>query len=312
MKRSPWSLFFLALLAGIPVSSYAQKPAPAKAAADPFAEPADPFSEDGASTVRQALVRFEVFSMPTPAARKVLRQFPKQEDLYAWLGTEWEKEKTEVKLERLSLLKIRSGQRAKLEEIDEMPFPTEFDPPQIPQSVGLGTNSLQAGPSAPEGAPPVIPVPPKKPSPPVPAAPAVPSAPANGSPPATVAPGSVPDTHLFSPWPYNTATPTSFSFRNTGWTDEIELTMEEDGKTADLNVVKEFIKFTGMSPVVPSGEISQAGFETQRCSSRLITAPGKPALAGTMSPPVNTGGPNSNTADRTWLLFITVNATRLP
>jgi hypothetical protein len=31
-----------------------------------------------------------------------------------------------------------------------------------------------------------------------------------------------------------------------------------------------------------------------------------------MSPPVNTGGPNSNTADRTWLLFITVNATRLP
>jgi hypothetical protein len=125
-----------------------------------------------------------------------------------------------------------------------------------------------------------------------------------------ISPGAVPASRQFSPWPYTTTTPSSFAYRNTGWSHEVELTFGEDGKTVDLNVAPEFVKFTGMVSVDKSGESYQPGFETGKLTCQIITLEGKPTLVGTISPPTNTGAPNGNNADRTWLLFLTVNRAR--
>ena len=87
---------------------------------------------------KEGLVRMEVFTLSREDARTATRKLPKQADLYAWLGAELEKENPAVKLERLMVLRVRGGQRSKVQEIDEYPFPTEFDPPKIPQSIGIG------------------------------------------------------------------------------------------------------------------------------------------------------------------------------
>lgn len=250
--------------------------------------------EEADNGLREGLVRIEYFSLPTSAARKVIRDFPKQADLYHWLGAELEKEKTEVKLERLSALKVRSGQRAKLEEIEEVPYPTEFEPPQTEESKT----------PAPSPAPPAAPTPAPTPVP----------GPAKGAQGAPGYPGPAaadPNNSVQPAGDINkTATPSAFTFRNTGWTFEMELTIRDDGKTVDLNLAPEHVKFTGMLPQTAKGDSYQPGFESGKLTCQILTVAGRPTLAGTLSPPVNTGAPDGNTADRTWFLFLTVNRTR--
>ncbi len=89
------------------------------------------------SLPKEGLVRLEVFTLSREEGRTATRKFPKQADLYAWLGAELEKEKPPVKLERLMLLRVRGGLKSKLEEIDEYPVPEKIDPPQIPQTAGM-------------------------------------------------------------------------------------------------------------------------------------------------------------------------------
>ena len=338
MKRRSVPLFFSALLASLPPVQ-AQQPAPG---VDPVSAPRpavpaanDPFVKGNAtpsadlpeqdSGVKEGLIRIEYFSLSPTTARKVMRQFPKQDDLYAWLGAQLENENGEVKLERLSLLKVRGGQRSKLEEIDEYPYPTEFDPPQIPQTFGMGMNVESTPIHVTSPAPPPAPMPPAKPVPgvpgpnpvPVPAPVPMPPPGAKGEAgaagpagsPAVQAPGSVP-TRLFSPWPYTSTTPSSFAFRNTGWTHEIEMTFGEDGSTMDLNIAPEMVKLTGLNVINQAGDIVQPGFETSKMSCQILTRTGKPTLAGTMSRAVNSGAPNGNNIDRTWFLFLTVNRSR--
>ena len=88
-------------------------------------------------TVPQALVHLEVFSLPPLIARKSLIAHPKDSDLYAWIETELTKPGSAVKLERHSITIVRGGQKAKTEGINEIPHPTEFDPPTVPQNVSL-------------------------------------------------------------------------------------------------------------------------------------------------------------------------------
>ncbi|HEX2747295.1 MAG TPA: hypothetical protein VHM91_04780, partial [Verrucomicrobiales bacterium] len=284
MKRRSVPLFFSALLACSPPVQ-AQQPArgadpssaapPAPAANDPFIKgnsaPAGDAQEQD-SGVKEGLIRIEYFSMPPATARKVLRQFPKQDDLYAWLGTQLENENGEVKLERLCLLKVRGGQRSKLEEIDEYPYPTEFDPPQIPQTFGMGINvdpapihvTSPAPPPAPKPAPPnpapnsspvPAPAPTPTPMPPQGAKGEAGSAGPAGAP-AILAPGAVP-ARVFPPWPYTSTTPSSFAFRNTGWSHEIEMTFGDDGSTVDLNIAPEVVRLTGLDVINQAGDIVQ-------------------------------------------------------
>ncbi len=98
--------------------------------------------------VRQGRVHLEVFSLPPFTARKALIAHPKEADLYAWLDAELAMPDPIVKLERHSITIVRGGQKAKTEAIDEIPHPTEFEAPKIPQSIGL---PVAATPTAPNG-----------------------------------------------------------------------------------------------------------------------------------------------------------------
>ncbi len=259
------------------------------------------------SLPKEGLVRMEVFTLSREDARTATRKFPKQADLYAWLGAELEKDKPTVKLERLMVLRVRGGQKSKVQEIDEYPFPTEFDPPKIPQSIGIGqpvpaTTTVTVTPPAP---PPVLPTP---------------SAPAGAKgglgpagTPAAALPrpaGSSPSDSVFSPWPYTATTPHSFQFKETGWTVEIELTMSDDGETVDLNIAPEFIRLCGLESQSPSGEVVQPVFETSRIATQILTKIGQATLAGTFSPPVDAGVAGGNVETVTRLLFLTVTEPR--
>ena len=252
---------------------------------------------------KEGLVRMEVFTLSREDARTATRKFPKQADLYAWLGAELEQEKPTVKLERLMVLRVRGGQKSKVQEIDEYPFPTEFDPPKISQSIGIGqpapaTTTVTLTPPAP---------------PPVPPTPSAPAGAKGGlGPPGTPAAplprpaGSSPAGSIFSPWPYTTTTPHTFQFKDTGWTVEIELTMSDDGETVDLNIAPEFIRLCGLENQNPSGEVVQPVFETSRIATQILTKIGQPMLAGTFSPPVDAGATGGNLEKITRLLFLTV------
>ena len=91
----------------------------------------------GLGIIQEGLVHLEAFSLPPLAARKALIAHPKEAALYAWLDAEMEKKDSGVRLERHSVTRVRGGQRSKTEGIAEYPFPTEFEPAQIPQTISL-------------------------------------------------------------------------------------------------------------------------------------------------------------------------------
>ena len=303
MKTRPLPILFTALSLFSPLGAYGQD---GKPGGDPFLKsntpPAAAAAPAAAALPREGLVRMEVFTLSLEEGRAVTRKFPKQADLYAWLGAELEKEKPAVQLERVMVLRVRGSQRSKLEELDEYPFPTEFDPPQIPQSIGIGqpapgTTTVTVTPPTPPPVPPNPPAPPGAKGDPGPSGtPAAPPRPAGSS-----AAGSV-----FSPWPYTTTALQSFEFRKTGWTLEIEMTIAEDGQSVDLNMAPQFVRLCGLESQSPSGEVLQPAFETSKIATQILTKFGQPTLAGTFSPPVDAGVAGGNTEHVTRLLFITV------
>ena len=119
----------------------------------------------------------------------------------------------------------RSGQRAKIEIIREFPYPTDFDPPQIPQN--FGSTGLNGGNNN------------------------------NNN-------GGVTNTALSS-FPVTPTTPTTFEFRNTGVSMEVDPVIGEDGYTIDLNLAPEVVEFEGFinygSPI-SSGAINALGIPT--------------------------------------------------
>ena len=99
----------------------------------------------------------------------------------------------------------KSGQRAVIEIIREFRYPTEFEPPQIPQNFGNNGNGGNGG---------------------------------GGGLGVTIvqAPSS---------FPVTPTTPTSFETRNTGVTLEVEPVIGPDGYTIDLNLVPQVVEFEG-------------------------------------------------------------------
>jgi hypothetical protein len=210
MKSRHVPILFAVIMSGSASTLTAQQPG----AGDPFlkagssAAPApQPAPDEPARLVPQGLVRAEYFSLPHTLARKMMRQFRQQQTLYDWLGAELEKAESEVKLERLTLLKVRGGQRSKVEEIDEYPYPTEFDPPQIPQSIGIGAPlSMSTNNNSTTVNPPAVPGPPTPPKPkpaptPAPGAQGDPGTAGAEAQTAVIMPGAVPATRVCTPWP---------------------------------------------------------------------------------------------------------------
>ena len=309
--------------ASLTVSSVAQNGAKQAGASKPAAAKdgkPDPFASGPWQIgVVEGLVRLAVFAVPQDAARRAQRQFPKQADLYAWLVAEMEKPAPIVRLERMDVLRVRNGQRSKLEGIDEFPYPTEYDPSQIPQTVGLGMPAAAATNSS------VAPQVPGPPPGPVPApAPVSPGAkgdanapgqigqPGNSDPPELPSafpkpgpPASVP-ARAVPPWPYTQTTPSAYATKNAGWTCEMELTVSESGRTGMINLVPEFIKPAGTEAAMINAEEAPPRFETRQLRTELTAVVGKPTFAGTFNRPAQTGAGGAAKEDSTRLLFLTL------
>ncbi len=311
MNTKPLRPLLAALSLFCPLAAFGQAGAPG---ADPFLKsnspPAAAAEQSPTALPREGLVRMEVFSLSLEDGRAATRKFPKQADLYAWLGEELEQEKPTVNLERLMVLRVRGGQRSKLQEIDEYPYPTEFESPQIPQNIGIGqpapvtTTVTVTTPTPP-------PAPPNPPTPPAPS-----GAKGDTGPPGTPAAslprpaGSSPVDSVMSPWPYTATTPLSFEVKNSGWTFEVEMTISDNGPFADLSMAPAFVRLCGLEIQSPSGEVMQPYFEASKMATQVLTKIGQPTLVGTFSPPVDTGVGGGNIEPLTRLLFITVTKPR--
>ena len=102
----------------------------------------------------------------------------------------------------------KSGQRAVIEVIREFKYPTEFDPPQIPQNVGSGFNNGGGGSINPFT-------------------------------------GLLSGGSSQGSFPVTPTTPTAFEVRNTGVTLEVEPVVGPDEYTIDLNLVPQVVEFEG-------------------------------------------------------------------
>ncbi len=177
-----------------------------------------------------------------------------------------------AQLEKLLSLRTMSGLRAKVEQIAETPYPTDFDPPQIPQTLTIADPQLvdilrQGG---------------------------APSQEAKNRPPLG------PPTSGFG---FITGlSPTTWTIRNVGETVEFDPVLGEDYATVDLTIAPESNRLVSE---VKYWEAIQPIFETQKLNTSITTSIGQPCLLGTMSKPVRTGAPGGNQTDRVWLAFIT-------
>lgn len=123
----------------------------------------------------------------------------------------------------------RSGQRAKIEVIREFPYPTDFDPPTIPQTFA-NLNDNNGGGIGPGGVP--------------------------------IAGGGGGGVNSF---PVVPTTPTAFEVRNTGVSMEVDPVIGEDGYTIELNLAPEVVEFEGFinygSPI-STGAVNALGVPT--------------------------------------------------
>jgi general secretion pathway protein D len=132
----------------------------------------------------------------------------------------------------------KSGQRAVIEIVREFRYPTQFQPPQIPQTVGTVRNDSATG----DILPAIIPL-------------------GNGS--------NVPVTPT---------TPTAFETRNTGVTLEVEPVVGPDGVTIDLNLVPQVVEFEGFinygSPILsPSSSFLDTVANVIRSTPQNVITP---------------------------------------
>lgn len=244
----------------------------------------DPYAADtpgdvgGVSPASQAArnltVRVEDFSLDLATAAELQRDDLGDEELYrrviAMVG------KKEARQESMTVIRARSGNKALGESILETIYPTEYEPAELPNTVGVSI------------------------SPPKPAA-------------ETPVPDSVPETDkldqavkasqlgdLRTP-----PTATAFEVRNTGRTVEVEPTASADWEIIDLRISAEQVVLVGTSQ---HGQglslIEMPEFETQRILTAATVIPGKPFLLGTANRPPNSKL-DADAANRIWFAFVT-------
>jgi general secretion pathway protein D len=151
----------------------------------------------------------------------------------------------------------KSGQRAKIELIKEFIYPTEFDPPEMPESVGTVSVASDPGLGGGEG-------------------------------------DSLAVGDGFAP--ITPATPTAFEMRPIGMTLEVEPIIGADNRTVDLNLAPEFIEFQGFidygsditqfsqlsggQPIVTQNDILQPIFRKNALSTSVTVWDGHTVVIG--------------------------------
>ncbi len=243
-------------------------------------KPADPFvktqADDAAAAAeaqrpKNISICLEMFSLPLDMAARLERERPGDAEFYKQLVAGGEK--GTVRLESLLILRAKSGQKGTTESISERIYPTEYEPAQIPNSVGANSGE-QAAAAEPGKAGRMA------------------DGPSNGT--------------LAVP-----ATPKSFDTRNSGATLEIEPTLSEDSQIVDLRMIPEIVTLVGRDTYGEGISVTEMpNFESQRISSQYTVMVNQPFLIGTISrPPVSEVDKDS--ASRVWFAFVTASLAKL-
>jgi len=116
----------------------------AKPARDPFLAPPEEILAlipDDTGGVAQVSLQLDWISLPHADANRLIRQELKssQDATALRKAVDGMIAAKKATLLDINTLIVRGGQRSKLETIGEKPYPTEFDPPGIPQSFGTST-----------------------------------------------------------------------------------------------------------------------------------------------------------------------------
>lgn len=222
---------------------------------------------------RNISVCYETFSVSLALAAKLQREDKTDAELYTLLAAGAEKDG--IRQESFDMIRSKSSQKATVECISEEIYPTEYQPPSMPATVGVAIT------------PPAV----------------------------KDVPTPVPDTARLKDAPpldalgglRNPATPTSFETRNAGRVFDVEATMSDsENPVVDLKLVPEHVTMVGRSAWGQGLSLTEMPvFETQSSKMSLTARPDQPILLGTLSrPPVSRVDPDSE--QRVWFAFVTV------
>ncbi len=216
----------------------------------------------------QISLRFEDFSLSLADAAALMRE-PLNDK--ARLDRVLKMMETgKVRQELIAVVRTTPGQRAVTESIDEFRYMTEIS---VNPMVKIQDRGTEANPDAPKTAPDAR------------------SAEAGGAFAGQITGMSV--------------TPTSFETRNVGMTIEVEPVLGPYGKTIDLNVVPQLVRYFGDHNVSPDLKFGQPTFETQKITTSVSIEPNKPFLIGTKNLPYDDGIAKPDPERTVWLEFVT-------
>lgn len=211
---------------------------------------------------------YEAFSIPKSEAAELQRAGHNDQAFYDVLVAATSEKK--AKQEKLIVLRTSSGQLASSAQSSELIFPTEFNPPELPNQVGiplnLNTTDQEGKPKSPDL--------------------------------------SEVNTGIASIFPSTPATPSAFHTYNTGDTFEIEANMDPSGNTIDLRFSYTYNRLLGMD-VWGQGlsEAPMPRISHQNQTTSLSVKNGIPILVGTVTPALEAQDPDA--PERVWFAFLT-------
>lgn len=256
------------------VSGHGQE---AETPADPYRANPKERSESSARPAQDAGVPknisicYETFSMPLSMAAGIRREELADSEVYERILSALDQEA--VRQESFTLLRGRSGEKSTSESVSEQIYPTEFEPPELPNTVGVAIVS------------------PKQDDVPTP----------------------VPETEklLKAPDPEalegirTPATPTAFETRNVGVTMEVESVLGDDGSLLDVRLAAEHVALVDQTTFGQGlSTVEMPVFETQRARTGVLLELNRPFLLGTVNRPP-TSSLDADSANRVWFAFVT-------
>lgn len=215
---------------------------------------------------------YEDFSLPLATAARLQREQLPDSELYSLITSAVEKET--AKQESFVILRGRSGEKVSSKGVCEELYPTEYEPAELPNSVGISIS------------------PPEVDNEPLP----------------------IPDSEKLKNAPvidsrYNLrtpATPTAFLTRNTGLSIEAETTLGQDGKIVDLRIIPEHVNMVDRSSWGQEiSTLDMPTFEAQVIQTSATVSINSPYLLGTMNRTPNSKV-DPDSANRVWFAFVTV------
>lgn len=211
---------------------------------------------------------YEAFSIPKSEATELQRAGHNDQIFYQVLVAATAEKK--AKQEKLIALRSTSGQKAASTQCSELIFPTEFEPPELPNQVGIPLNQNSVDKEGKPKTPDVTEV----------------------------------NTGIASIFPSTPATPSAFDTYLAGDQFEIEATLGESGNTIDLRFSYTCDHLIGMDvwgqglSAIPMPRMSH-----QNQTASLSVKNGVPILVGTVTPVLEAQDPGES--ERVWFAFLT-------